>query len=1015
MANRFPLVLDTTDNNKIKEIQTGDNLNLTGNSITGVQNITAIGTIDAADIRVSGNRIVAQTFADLTDTPSTFIGSPNYFVKVKSDGTGLEYRPLSDLGNIEIDTITVDTSIVPSTDNVGNVGTGAKKFNEIVATTLKGNLVSYNGTLVFNADTAKISYAALEGVPTFLSEFTDDVGYLQTADLDSTLAGLFDDGIPFETDVVGSVFGDDSTVLVDGVNSIITGDVLNSQITTTDLITTTATITTTTATTINGPSTGDLAIDAGTSGIINIGAGASTTAVNIENAVIETFNQGSGLGIAEITANTDLQITAGNRVKIAGGVPFRFSSTTTALQLAIAAQEGDVIYNTTTSRLQMYQGSAWKDVNGNVEATTGTSNFNDVVVAGNLTVTGTTTNIETTNTNITDNVITLNQGETGAGVTLTTSGIEIERGTSPNRSLVWTENFGGKWLVTDDATLLANRLEANYLVGSLSVSTDDLIMTDGNVTATGTLTMGGNGLVQIVSVTTDIELLPVGKVKVDGNLEVTGTFDGDVTGSVFGDDSTVLVDGNNNKVVGDIDTASLRTSERAVILGSGAGQSSGTYSVAIGYDAGRTGQGSMAVAIGNSAGYSNQGQAIAIGQNAGQTNQSVEAIGIGWQAGKTSQGAQAIAIGAGAGQENQAANSIVINATGSTVQNTQASSTVIQPVRNASSANVMMYDPSNGELTHTATPGTLAADIDKAAIAIGATTATTIDIGNAGSTTTINGTISLPSVVSGSITADDSMSITTATGDGNAISIGPQGTNRAVNLTADVIRISGDVIVPIVATAGVVGDLKGSVVGDDSTILVDGVNNIIPSSVISGTEATNWNTAYGWGDHSTQNYIVSGAADAITATMVNENVITSRELADGNNYNGTFDGDITGSVFSEDSSMMIDGISGTIVGPISKIVGDVQQISGPGAISLDTLITEITTNATDDAYSLADGILGQIKIIAMVGDGGDAIITPTTFANGTNVTFEDVNDNITLLFTSNGWLSTANQGNPVIA
>ena len=28
---------------------------------------------------------------------------------------------------------------------------------------------------------------------------------------------------------------------------------------------------------------------------------------------------------------------------------------------------------------------------------------------------------------------------------------------------------------------------------------------------------------------------------------------------------------------------------------------------------------------------------------------------------------------------------------------------------------------------------------------------------------------------------------------------------------------------------------------------------------------------------------------------------------------------------------------------------------------------------------------------------------------------EDVNDVITLLFTSNGWLSTANQGNPVIA
>lgn len=75
-----------------------------------------------------------------------------------------------------------------------------------------------------------------------------------------------------------------------------------------------------------------------------------------------------------------------------------------------------------------------------------------------------------------------------------------------------------------------------------------------------------------------------------GTGEVTHTaspvITGDITGSVFGDDSTVLVDGINNKVVGDIDTASLRTSERAVILGSGAGQSSGSYSVAIGYDAG---------------------------------------------------------------------------------------------------------------------------------------------------------------------------------------------------------------------------------------------------------------------------------------------------------------------------------------------------------------------------------------------------------------------------------------------
>ena len=45
MANRYPLVVDTSDNNQIKEIPNGDNLLLTGNSITGVVDITASGTI----------------------------------------------------------------------------------------------------------------------------------------------------------------------------------------------------------------------------------------------------------------------------------------------------------------------------------------------------------------------------------------------------------------------------------------------------------------------------------------------------------------------------------------------------------------------------------------------------------------------------------------------------------------------------------------------------------------------------------------------------------------------------------------------------------------------------------------------------------------------------------------------------------------------------------------------------------------------------------------------------------
>ena len=61
------------------------------------------------------------------------------------------------------------------------------------------------------------------------------------------------------------------------------------------------------------------------------------------------------------------------------------------------------------------------------------------------------------------------------------------------------------------------------------------------------------------------------------------------------------------------------------------------------------------------------------------------------------------------------------------------------------------------------------------------------------------------------------------------------------------------------------GDITGSVFGDDSTLLVDGVAGLIPSSVISGTEATNWNTAYGWGDHSVAGYLTSVPAQTFTS------------------------------------------------------------------------------------------------------------------------------------------------------
>ena len=93
------------------------------------------------------------------------------------------------------------------------------------------------------------------------------------------------------------------------------------------------------------------------------------------------------------------------------------------------------------------------------------------------------------------------------------------------------------------------------------------------------------------------------------------------------------------------------------------------------------------------------------------------------------------------------------------------------------------------------------------------------------------------------------------------------------------------------------------------------------------------------------------------------------------------------------------------------IRGGVQSLSGAGAVDLTNLITEVTTTGAN-ALTLADGSTsGQIKIINMIVDGGDGTLTPTTFANGTTITFDAVAESATLVWNSTiGWVATSVQG-----
>ena len=95
---------------------------------------------------------------------------------------------------------------------------------------------------------------------------------------------------------------------------------------------------------------------------------------------------------------------------------------------------------------------------------------------------------------------------------------------------------------------------------------------------------------------------------------------------------------------------------------------------------------------------------------------------------------------------------------------------------------------------------------------------------------------------------------------------------------------------------------------------------------------------------------------------------------------------------------------------LTGLFGSVQSLSGAGAVNLTDTVTEITSTGTD-ALTLANGTVGQVKVITMIVDGGDATLTPTTFAGGTTITFNDAGDSVILVYnTTVGWVAVANQG-----
>lgn len=191
-------------------------------------------------------------------------------------------------------------------------------------------------------------------------------------------------------------------------------------------------------------------------------------------------------------ANNQIQYNLGN--DFAGSSNLTYDDTSRKFSTVNIDASGNIVGNTLTSNALVksrvvFVGDGGQLVDhGNLlyNSLTNTLTVNkistssDVTVGGNLTVQGTLTSIQTSNTEINDNTIILNKGQPGSGVTNDTSGIEIDRGAGDHATLLWTDSANA-WvfkLGTNYAQIKSGMLD---ITGNANVSNNINVI--GNVNA----------------------------------------------------------------------------------------------------------------------------------------------------------------------------------------------------------------------------------------------------------------------------------------------------------------------------------------------------------------------------------------------------------------------------------------------------------------------------------------------------------------------------------------------------
>lgn len=385
---------------------------------------------DTANNIANGNVIDADDFdAEYNAVEAAFNASTGH----KHDGTAGEGAPIEKVGPSQ-DLVVSATQVLPKTTNTLDLGSSAVQFKDaffdgqLNADVLLVDQTSQLVGAVVASDTMSVGSTLNVTGQTTLQDNTSVTGTL-TVSSDVTASGAMNitgnTGVDGDFDVNTNKF----TVASATGNTAIAGTLA---------VTGTSTL------------TGAVSAPAGVTGDLTGNADTATTwetarSITLTGDVTGTISGVDGSGDVSIATTVEPNSVA-------------LGTDTTGDYVASLVEGIGVIFTNNSG-----EGATPTIAIGQAVSTTSDVTFNDVTVSGDLTVSGTTTYVDTTHLNVSDNQIILNYDVTGTPTE--NAGIEVERGTAANKTLVWNET-DDKWTVGSE-TFVAGTFEGN-LTGNVT-------------------------------------------------------------------------------------------------------------------------------------------------------------------------------------------------------------------------------------------------------------------------------------------------------------------------------------------------------------------------------------------------------------------------------------------------------------------------------------------------------------------------------------------------------------------